>query len=194
MNDQTTLAGEVARAFRDHGITAALTALMDYQDQGALPQAWVLELSSFQLETTETLNATAATVLNISDDHLDRYIDLDDYALTKTRIFHGDGAQVLNRDDTRVRRMAIPGRKLISCGTDASGSRGITNSAPRRMSDRSSAVWKSRSASSRQPTYSEMKNCMSSRNQASRCRQAQKKASRPSNHQGRRKCQPPPRR
>jgi UDP-N-acetylmuramoylalanine--D-glutamate ligase len=98
---------------------AALTALMDYQDKGGLPQAWVLELSSFQLETTETLNATAATVLNISDDHLDRYIDLNDYALAKTRIFEGDGAQVLNRDDARVKRMAIPGRKLISFGTDA---------------------------------------------------------------------------
>jgi UDP-N-acetylmuramoylalanine--D-glutamate ligase len=98
---------------------AALAALMDFQDKGALPQAWVLELSSFQLETTETLNAAAATVLNISDDHLDRYIDLDDYALAKTRIFQGDGIQVLNRDDLRVRRMAIPGRRLITFGLDA---------------------------------------------------------------------------
>ena len=98
---------------------AALTALMDYQDRGTLPQAWVLELSSFQLETTETLQAAAATVLNISDDHLDRYIDLDDYALTKTRIFAGNGVQVLNRDDPRVRRMAIAGRRLITFGLDA---------------------------------------------------------------------------
>jgi UDP-N-acetylmuramoylalanine--D-glutamate ligase len=121
----TTLAGHlIAATGRSVGVAgnispAALTALMDYQDKGALPQAWVLELSSFQLETTETLNATAATVLNISDDHLDRYIDLDDYALTKTRIFHGEGVQILNRDDARVRRMAIPGRKLLSFGTDA---------------------------------------------------------------------------
>ena len=98
---------------------AALTALMDFQDKGTLPHAWVLELSSFQLETTETLNATAATVLNISDDHLDRYIDLDDYALTKTRIFQGEGVQVLNRDDLRVKRMALPGRSLITFGLDA---------------------------------------------------------------------------
>ncbi len=121
----TTLTGHlIASLGKSVGVAgnispAALTALMDYQDKGALPQAWVLELSSFQLETTETLNATAATVLNITDDHLDRYIDLNDYALTKTRIFQGDGAQVLNRDDARVRRMAIPGRKLISFGTDA---------------------------------------------------------------------------
>ena len=98
---------------------AALTALMEAQDRGALPQAWVLELSSFQLETTATLNATAATVLNISDDHLDRYIDLDDYASAKQRIFFGDGVQVLNRQDARVRRMAIAGRKLITFGLDA---------------------------------------------------------------------------
>jgi len=121
----TTLTGHlIASLGKSVGVAgnispAALTALMDFQDKGALPQAWVLELSSFQLETTETLNATAATVLNISDDHLDRYIDLDDYALTKTRIFHGEGVQVLNRDDARVRCMAIPGRKLISFGTDA---------------------------------------------------------------------------
>ena len=121
----TTLTGHlIASTGRSVGVAgnispAALTALMDFQDKGVLPQAWVLELSSFQLETTATLNATAATVLNISDDHLDRYIDLDDYALTKTRVFQGDGVQVLNRDDMRVRRMAIPGRALITFGTDA---------------------------------------------------------------------------
>ena len=121
----TTLTGHlIASLGKSVGVAgnispAALSALMDFQDKGVLPQAWVLELSSFQLETTETLNATAATVLNITDDHLDRYIDLNDYALTKTRIFQGDGAQVLNRDDARVRRMAIPGRKLISFGTDS---------------------------------------------------------------------------
>jgi UDP-N-acetylmuramoylalanine--D-glutamate ligase len=124
----TTLTGHlIASTGRSVGVAgnispAALTALMDFQDKRALPQAWVLELSSFQLETTETLNATAATVLNISDDHLDRYIDLNDYALTKTRIFHGEGTQVLNRDDARVRRMVIPGHKLISFGTDAPAS------------------------------------------------------------------------
>ena len=102
---------------------AALAALMDAQDAGALPQVWVLELSSFQLETTETLFPAAATVLNISDDHLDRYIDLDEYASAKARIFKsaGDapGIQVLNRDDTRVCRMVLPDRAIISFGLDA---------------------------------------------------------------------------
>jgi len=102
---------------------AALTALMDALDADALPQIWVLELSSFQLETTETLNAAAATVLNISDDHLDRYIDLDEYASAKARVFQSaegaPGVQVLNRADPRVCRMALADRHIISFGLDA---------------------------------------------------------------------------
>ena len=102
---------------------AALTALMDAQDAHALPDFWVLELSSFQLETTETLNPAAATVLNISDDHLDRYIDVDEYASAKARIFDSlagtPGVQVLNRNDPRVCRMVLPDRQIISFGLDA---------------------------------------------------------------------------
>lgn len=121
----TSLTGHlIASSSRSVGVAgnispAALAALMDFQDRGALPQAWVLELSSFQLETTATLDAAAATVLNVSDDHLDRYIDLDDYAAAKARIFQGKGVQVINRDDARVRRMAIPGRRLITFGLSA---------------------------------------------------------------------------
>jgi UDP-N-acetylmuramoylalanine--D-glutamate ligase len=102
---------------------AALAALMDALDAGSLPQIWVLELSSFQLETTETLNPAAATVLNISDDHLDRYIDLDEYASAKARVFQSaegaPGVQVLNRADPRVYRMALADRQIISFGLDA---------------------------------------------------------------------------
>lgn len=105
---------------------AALDALMDRIDAGKPPSVWVLELSSFQLETVKTLAADAATVLNISDDHLDRYRDLDDYAMVKSRIFDagGDnpGIQVLNRQDARVKKMAHAGRKLITFGLDAPGS------------------------------------------------------------------------
>jgi UDP-N-acetylmuramoylalanine--D-glutamate ligase len=123
----TALTGHLCRAAgRRTGVAgnispAALTALMACQDEGKLPEIWVLELSSFQLETLASLNPTAATVLNISDDHLDRYIDLDDYAAAKARVFQGDGAQVLNRDDARVKRMAISGRRVISFGLDAPG-------------------------------------------------------------------------
>ncbi len=97
---------------------AALTALMKAQDDGMLPAIWVLELSSFQLETLETLDAEAATVLNVSDDHLDRYLDVEDYASAKARVFAGGGVQVLNRQDGRVGRMALPGRRHITFGLD----------------------------------------------------------------------------
>jgi len=85
-----------------------------------MPMVWVLELSSFQLETTSSLNATAATVLNVSEDHMDRYADLAAYAAAKARIFSGDGVQVLNRDDARTLAMALPGRQVISFGLDRS--------------------------------------------------------------------------
>ena len=67
---------------------------------GKTADVWVLELSSFQLETTPCLNATVATVLNVSEDHLNRYDDLLDYAHSKDRIFRGHAIQVLNADDT----------------------------------------------------------------------------------------------
>ncbi|MCX7149684.1 MAG: UDP-N-acetylmuramoyl-L-alanine--D-glutamate ligase [Rhodocyclales bacterium] len=131
-NGKTTVTALTGHLLRATGKTvgvagnispAALSALMDAQDADALPQIWVLELSSFQLETTETLNPAAATVLNISDDHLDRYIDLDEYASAKARIFQSaDGApgvQVLNRADPRVCRMALADRHIISFGLDA---------------------------------------------------------------------------
>ena len=61
-----------------------LDALCDIEDSGVWPEAFVLELSSFQLEGVRSLRADAATVLNISEDHLDRYQDLLDYAHSKT--------------------------------------------------------------------------------------------------------------
>jgi UDP-N-acetylmuramoylalanine--D-glutamate ligase len=78
------------------------------------PEIWVLELSSFQLETTASLHADAATVLNISEDHLDRYTDIDAYSAAKQRIFAGCKQQILNRDDPRC--MAMAGSNLISFG------------------------------------------------------------------------------
>lgn len=85
----------------------------------AMPQVWVLELSSFQLETTTSLNATAAAVLNLSEDHMDRYADMAAYAAAKARIFSGDGVQVLNRDDPRSMAMALPGRQIVTFGLDS---------------------------------------------------------------------------
>lgn len=77
--------------------TPVLQTWLERQKQ--LPDVWVLELSSFQLETTENLAATAAVCLNISEDHLDRYNNLLDYAHSKDAIFNGVGVQVINQDD-----------------------------------------------------------------------------------------------
>jgi UDP-N-acetylmuramoylalanine--D-glutamate ligase len=95
--------------------------------QGKAPKAWVLELSSYQLETTWSLRPAAAAMLNLSEDHLDRYATLDEYGAAKARIFAGAGVQVLNRDDPRSMAMAQPGRKVITFGLDAQGDFGVAN-------------------------------------------------------------------
>ncbi len=97
---------------------SALDALMVALDSSSCPDVWVVELSSFQLETTRSLNADAATVLNISEDHLDRYAGMDDYAAAKERVFQGDGAMLLNRDDPRSDAWRRSGRRTVSFGLD----------------------------------------------------------------------------
>lgn len=84
----------------------------EMQRGGKKADVWVLELSSFQLENTESLRPNAAAVLNISEDHLDRYDDLLDYAHTKAKIFRGGGVQVLNADDAFCRAMRRAGRDV----------------------------------------------------------------------------------
>jgi UDP-N-acetylmuramoylalanine--D-glutamate ligase len=95
---------------------AALEALMK---RATAPLAWVLELSSYQLETTWSLEPHAAAMLNLSEDHLDRYGTLDEYAAAKARVFFGRGVQVLNRGDPRSAAMAMKGRQCVSFGLDA---------------------------------------------------------------------------
>ncbi|KAB2840801.1 MAG: UDP-N-acetylmuramoyl-L-alanine--D-glutamate ligase [Burkholderiales bacterium] len=95
-----------------------LDALTSAEDAPEFPQVFVLELSSFQLETTHTLAATAATVLNISEDHLDRYPGMAEYAAAKARIFSGRGVQLLNRDDPTTLAMARPGRPVWTFGSN----------------------------------------------------------------------------
>nr|WP_314627097.1 UDP-N-acetylmuramoyl-L-alanine--D-glutamate ligase [uncultured Janthinobacterium sp.] len=82
-----------------------------------LPQAWILELSSFQLHTTFSLQADAATVLNLSQDHLDWHGDMAAYAADKARIFGDETVRVLNRDDALVMHMADPLRETVTFGT-----------------------------------------------------------------------------
>ena len=91
----------------------------------AAPAVWVLELSSYQLETTWSLAPHAATVLNIAEDHLDRYAGLEDYGAAKARIFQGDGVQILNRDDARVLAMAVAGRTTLSFGLSPAADFGL---------------------------------------------------------------------
>jgi UDP-N-acetylmuramoylalanine--D-glutamate ligase len=71
----------------------------------ALPQVWVLELSSFQLDCSEGFEPSAATVLNLSQDHLDWHGDMAAYGAAKARIFGVQALMVLNRDDAQVMAM-----------------------------------------------------------------------------------------
>lgn len=122
-NGKTTVTSMVGAMCRAAGLDAEVAgnispAVLDVllARKGRQPQVWVLELSSFQLETTYSLNADAATVLNVSEDHLDRYVGMDDYAAAKARIFSGDGVQLLNRDDPLSLAMAQAGRQVVTFG------------------------------------------------------------------------------
>ncbi|MBC7781092.1 MAG: UDP-N-acetylmuramoyl-L-alanine--D-glutamate ligase [Proteobacteria bacterium] len=125
----TEMAGQMVRAAGLDTIVAGniglpvLEALSEVETAGgfnaAPPQAIVLELSSFQLESTSSLGADVATMLNLSEDHLDRYAGLAEYAQAKARVFEGDGVQVLNRADPHSMTMRIAGRECCTFGIDA---------------------------------------------------------------------------
>jgi UDP-N-acetylmuramoylalanine--D-glutamate ligase len=85
---------------------AALAALMTAMQANSLPDVWVLELSSFQLHYTQVINPKAATVLNLTQDHLDWHSDMVEYAADKTRIFGANTLRILNRDDASTMAMA----------------------------------------------------------------------------------------
>ncbi len=101
-----------------------LDTLAQALDAAELPEVWVLELSSFQLQWPTSFAPTAATVLNISQDHLDWHGSMDSYAQAKSRIFAGQGVMVLNRNDPAVMAMlpppvkGSPARPWVSFGTD----------------------------------------------------------------------------
>ncbi len=107
----TALTGLLAAAAGAHVAVAGnigpalLDTLAQHIDAGALPEVWVLELSSFQLDAPANFEPTAATVLNISQDHLDWHGSLDAYAAAKARIFGARALMVLNRDDPVVMQM-----------------------------------------------------------------------------------------
>jgi UDP-N-acetylmuramoylalanine--D-glutamate ligase len=126
----TAMAGDMCRAAGISTVVAGniglpvLDALTAIEDEGRMPRTFVLELSSFQLESTYGLRPAAATVLNLTEDHMDRYADMAEYASAKTRIFAGGGAQVLNRDDRWSLGMARADREVATFGLSAPGDAG----------------------------------------------------------------------
>lgn len=85
-----------------------------------VPDLYVMELSSFQLETTQSLRAIAAVVLNVSEDHMDRYPSFADYAAAKQVSYQNCGCAVVNRDDPVVMAMLAGAERSrsISFGLD----------------------------------------------------------------------------
>ena len=114
----TTLVGEMAAAAGKKVAvggnlgTPALDLLADDVE------LYVLELSSFQLESTERLNAEVATCLNVSDDHMDRYSGMETYHLAKHRIFRGARQVVVNRQDPLSRPLIADQVPCWSFGLD----------------------------------------------------------------------------
>ncbi|SFN37723.1 UDP-N-acetylmuramoyl-L-alanine--D-glutamate ligase [Marinobacter pelagius] len=112
----TTLVGEMAKAAgRKVEVGGNIgTPALDLLGRGA--DLYVLELSSFQLETTDVLNALAATVLNVSDDHMDRYPNKMAYFQAKQRIFRGAKNAVVNLDDALSTPMARDTLRFLCFG------------------------------------------------------------------------------
>ena len=116
-NGKTTVTALTGQLVERSGKTVAvagnigptlLDTLAAHLDADTLPQVWVLELSSFQLDGVQGFEPTAAAVLNVTQDHLDWHGDIDAYAAAKARIFGAKGLMILNRDDATVTAMLPP--------------------------------------------------------------------------------------
>lgn len=116
----TTLVGEMARACGYKvGVGGNIgLPVLEMLKQDAEIDLYVLELSSFQLETTHSLRPLAATILNISDDHLDRYENLAHYITSKQRIYKNAQTCVVNRDDAAT-FPAVDGAHMVHFGLTA---------------------------------------------------------------------------
>lgn len=115
----TTLVGEMAKAAGWQvgvGGNIGLPALMLLNDA---VQLYVLELSSFQLETTSSLKAAAATILNVTEDHMDRYpLGMQQYRAAKLRIYEGAEVCVVNADDGMTMPVRGADKRCVSFGVD----------------------------------------------------------------------------
>lgn len=112
----TTLVGDMARAAGRRVEVGGNIGTPALDLLGRDADLYVLELSSFQLETTEELNALAATVLNVSDDHMDRYPSKMEYFQAKQRIFRGCKNAIVNLDDALSTPMARDNLKFLCFG------------------------------------------------------------------------------
>ena len=121
------VAGNISPAALDK-LMACLDAADGLRD---LPELWVLELSSFQLHFTYSLNPSAATVLNLSQDHLDWHGDMQAYATAKAAIFGSTSICIVNRDEVELNRLLsgqLEDRQIVYFGSsrpDEPGSFGI---------------------------------------------------------------------
>ena len=123
-NGKSTVASMVAVMCEAAGLNTVLAGNIGVPVLAALdshPEAevFVLELSSFQLETIISLRTAAAAILNVSEDHLDRYPDMSAYVAAKARIFSGAGLQVVNRDDVVIQGLPRPDAPVVSFGLGA---------------------------------------------------------------------------
>jgi len=103
----TTLLGEMVRQAKLKAVVAGNIGVpvLELINDDAETDFYVLELSSFQLETTLSLDAVASTILNLSEDHMDRYVSMSEYAAAKRRIVSGTGTVIVNLDDSQVRSL-----------------------------------------------------------------------------------------
>jgi UDP-N-acetylmuramoylalanine--D-glutamate ligase len=85
-----------------------LDTLAEHLDANTLPEVWVLELSSFQLDGERSFEPTAGAVLNVTQDHLDWHASMQAYAQAKTAVFGSNGLMILNREDETVMAMLPP--------------------------------------------------------------------------------------
>lgn len=118
-NGKTTVTDLLGEMAKQSGVNVRVggnigTPVLDLLEDESIA-LFVLELSSFQLETTYSLAAKVTSILNISEDHMDRYTGLDDYTAAKARIYQGEGVIVANLDDERVMRVinSLPSRQTI---------------------------------------------------------------------------------
>ncbi len=123
----TTLVGEMAAVCGLHpGVGGNLgTPVLDMLADDEKNDCYILELSSFQLETTFSLQAEVATVLNVSEDHMDRYSSLHDYTLAKQRIYNNAKHIIFNRADSLTYPQSIGLSQLFSFGLDGGGDNGV---------------------------------------------------------------------